>query len=106
MKLDKLLMTVMILVIILSPLFIGMVVDFSGGGALGGLPAMINISVVYAIAITLLGGIYAISYFVKKIGPKGFIVVTLIVLILIPLAFLGSCGLLVMGGSVKDLFLK
>ena len=59
----------------------------------------------YPIVIVLLLGIYALVHFIRKYGLKGLLIAIVIIAVLIPLAFLGTCALEVAGSALKELFI-
>lgn len=61
---------------------------------------------IYSILTVLILGGYGIAYFIKKMGIKGLLKGILILLILIPLVFLGSCWLTAMGSGIRSVFFK
>lgn len=89
----------LVLTLMLLPLFIGLVArgwDVLGWG--------FWLAVIYAIVFVLFIGLpLARNYYLKN-GPKGLLIGIIIILVLIPLAFLGTCGLVIGGSYLQQLF--
>ena len=62
------------------------------------------VPVIYAVVSVVFIGIPAARRYYVKNGPKGILFGIIIILILIPLAFFGTCGLAVGGSYLKKLF--
>jgi ABC-type transport system involved in cytochrome c biogenesis permease component len=80
-------------------------------GLLGGMSDYISIQWVIvisgiAVLIGLVLGVSAIVHFGRKRGIKGILIGFLILLVLVPLVFAGTCALSIGGDFVRRLFVK
>lgn len=93
---------ILILVILIASFFVGLFGGMQGYNPIGwGL-----LGIVIAIVIALILGVSAIVHFRRTKGTKGLFIGILILLVLIPLVFAGTCALSVGGDFVRRLFFK
>ncbi len=64
------------------------------------------LGIAIAILLGLVLGVFAIAHFRRTKGTKGIFIGILILLVLIPLVFAGTCALSVGGDFVRRLFVK
>lgn len=93
---------ILILVILTVSFFIGLSGGMQGYDYLGW--GMLGIGV--AILIGFILGVFAIVHLKRTMGTKGIFIGILILLVLIPLVFAGTCAISVGGDFVRRLFFK
>lgn len=91
-----------ILVILTAFFFIGLLGGMQGYNPIGW--GLLGIAI--AILIGLILGVSAIVHFRRTKGTKGLFIGILILLVLIPLVFAGTCALSAGGDFVRRLFVK
>ena len=90
------------LVILTASFFVGLFGGMQGYGPLSW--GMLGIAV--AILMGLILGVSAIVHFKRTKGAKGIFIGILILLVLIPLVFAGTCAVSVGGNFIRGLFFK